>query len=73
MLAAGLSQGWRALVAMGLFGAMGQIIAYSGYVEGFGRLTEAHNIPWVLAMGLKAYTGTFYPFSCPCWAGWAPF
>lgn len=30
VLATGLSQGWRALAAMGLFGAIGQIIAYSG-------------------------------------------
>ncbi len=69
VLAAGLSQGWRALTAMGLFGAMGQIIAYSGYAEGFVSLTEAHNIPWVLAMGLKAYTGSLYPIFVPL-LGW---
>ncbi len=70
VLAAGLSQGWRALTAMGLFGAMGQIIAYSGYSQGFGSLTEAHNIPWVLAMGLKTYTGSWYPMFVPL-LGWA--
>ena len=69
VLATGLSQGWRALIAMGLFGAMGQIIAYSGYAEGFVSLTEAHNIPWVLAMGLKAYTGSLYPVFVPL-LGW---
>ena len=69
VLATGLSQGWRALTAMGLFGAMGQIIAYSGYAEGFVSLTEAHNIPWVLAMGLKAYTGSLYPVFVPL-LGW---
>lgn len=69
VLAAGLSQGWRALVAMGLFGAMGQIIAYSGYAEGFISLNKAHNIPWVLAMGLKTYTGAFYPIFVPL-LGW---
>jgi len=69
VLAAGLSQGWRALTAMGLFGAMGQIIAYSGYGEGFGALNEAHNIPWVLAMGLKTYTGSWYPVFVPL-LGW---
>jgi lactate permease len=69
VLAAGLSQGWRALTAMGLFGAMGQIIAYSGYGEGFGPLNQAHNIPWVLAMGLKTYTGAWYPLFVPL-LGW---
>jgi lactate permease len=69
ILTAGLRQGWRALTAMGLFGAMGQIIAYSGYSEGFGHLTAAHNIPWVLAMGLKTYTGSLYPIFVPV-LGW---
>jgi lactate permease len=69
VLATGLQQGWRALTAMGLFGAMGQIIAYSGYGAGFGHLTQAHNIPWVLAMGLKTYTGSYYPMFVPL-LGW---
>lgn len=69
VLAAGLNQGWRALTSMGLFGAMGQIIAYSGYGEGFGHLTEANNIPWVLALGLKTYTGSLYPIFVPV-LGW---
>ncbi len=69
VLAAGLRQGWRALAAMGLFGAMGQIIAYSGYGEGFGQLHQAHNLPWVLAHGLKTYTGAWYPLFVPL-LGW---
>ncbi len=69
VLASGFRQGWRALGAMGLFGAMGQIIAYSGYGHGFGHLTQTHNIPWVLAMGLKAYTGNLYPVFVPL-LGW---
>jgi lactate permease len=70
ILAAGLRQGWRALAAMGLFGAMGQIIAYSGYAPGFAGLTPAQNIPYVLAMGLKTYTGSLYPLFVPL-LGWA--
>jgi len=69
VLATGLGQGWRALTAMGLFGAMGQIIAYSGYGPGFGHLQPDHNIPWVLATGLKAYTGGWYPMFVPL-LGW---
>ena len=70
VLATGLRQAWRALSAMALFGAMGQIIAYSGYGKGFGSLEQARNIPWVLAMGLKAYTGAWYPLFVPL-LGWA--
>jgi len=69
VLVRGLSQGWRALAAMGLFGAMGQIIAYSGYDAGFLSLDKAHNLPWVLAMGLKTYTGGLYPVFAPL-LGW---
>jgi lactate permease len=67
--AAGVGKGWRALAAMGLFGAMGQVIAYSGYAPGFGTLDQAHNIPWVLATGLKEYTGALYPLFVPL-LGW---
>lgn len=69
VLVAGLRQAWRALGAMPLFGAMGQIIAYSGYGEGFAHLDPACNIPWVLAQGLKAYTGQLYPLFVPL-LGW---
>jgi lactate permease len=55
---------------MGLFGAMGQIIAYSGYAPGFGEVDQTRNIPWVLAMGLKMYTGSGYPLFVPL-LGWA--
>jgi len=69
VLATGLRQALRALAAMALFGAMGQIIAYSGYGEGFSGLEQARNIPWVLAMGLKSYTGSWYPLFVPL-LGW---
>jgi lactate permease len=54
---------------MGLFGAMGQIIAYSGYGPGFGALQPDLNIPWVLATGLKTCTGSWYPLFVPL-LGW---
>jgi lactate permease len=69
LLEAGTGKGWRALAAMGLFGAMGQVIAYSGYAQGFGHLDQAHNIPWVLATGIKHYTGSVYPLFVPL-LGW---
>jgi lactate permease len=69
VLAAGLRQAGRALTAMALFGAMGQIIAYSGYGVGFAGLEQMRNIPWVLAMGLKSYTGSWYPLFVPL-LGW---
>jgi lactate permease len=69
LLLKSLDQGWRALTAMGLFGAMGQIIAYSGYADGFAGFTPAHNIPHILATGLKFYTGDWYPLFVPV-LGW---
>lgn len=64
-----LNKGWRALAAMGLFGSMGQIIAYTGYAPGFGQLQQLDNIPWILAAGLKTYTGSLYPLFVPL-LGW---
>ncbi len=66
---AGVSKGWRALVAMGLFGAMGQVIAYSGSAVDFQGLRPEYNIPLVLATGLKELTGAGYPFCVP-FLGW---
>jgi lactate permease len=64
-----LGQGWRALTAMALFGAMGQMIAYTGYSSGFSSLEQTANIPWVLAQGLKTATGSWYPVFVPL-LGW---
>lgn len=66
---AGVQKGWRALLAMGLFGAMGQVIAYSGYAADFGSLNTDHNIPVILATGLKHLTGSLYPLFVPL-LGW---
>ena len=65
----GIYKGWRASVSMGLFGAMGQMIAYSGYTKGFGHLNQAHNMPWIMAQGLQLYAGNFYPLFVPL-LGW---
>jgi lactate permease len=65
----GLIKGWRATVAMGLFGAMGQMIAFSGYTDNFLQMSQSHNIPWVLAHGLQHYTGNLYPLFVP-FLGW---
>jgi lactate permease len=69
VLRLGFSKGWRAFVAMGLFGAMGQMIAYSGYGADFARISQGHNIPWVLSNGLKLTTGGWYPVFVP-FLGW---
>lgn len=62
-------KGWRAFVAMGLFGAMGQIISYTGYMPGFENMDTAHNIPWIISQGLVQFTGKFYPVFVP-FLGW---
>jgi lactate permease len=65
----GMGRSWRALIAMGLFGAMGQMITYTGYTDGFAQLSLVDNMPWLLAEGLKTCTGSFYPVFVPL-LGW---
>jgi lactate permease len=69
VLTSGFQKGWRASAAMGLFGAMGQMIAYSGYSDHFSVLDPLHNMPWVLSHGLKTYTGDLYLLFVP-FLGW---
>ncbi len=67
---AGFWKGWRPSLSMALFGAMGQMIAYSGYGSGFTALDLEMHIPWVLSEGLKDVTGGWYPIVVPV-LGWA--
>ena len=60
---------WRVSIAMALFGAMGQIISFTGYQPGFETLDAAHNIPWIISQGLIAFTGGYYPIFVP-FLGW---
>ncbi len=69
VLAGAWSKGWRASVAMSLFGAMGQIIAFSGHGPGFSAMVQANNLPWLMANGLFEYTGRLYPLFVP-FLGW---
>ena len=69
VLRGGFQKGWRAAVSMAMFGAMGQIIAYSGYEVGFAHLNQANSLPWVMANGLAIYTGAWYPVFVPL-LGW---
>ncbi len=69
VLASGALKGVRASLAMLLFGAMGQIIAFSGYSPGFAELSNPDNIPWVMAQGLINYTQSLYPIFAPL-LGW---
>jgi lactate permease len=54
---------------MALFGAMGQVIAYSGYSPGFGAVDKARNLAWVLAQGTYDRAGSLYPIFAPL-LGW---
>ena len=69
LLAGSVRKAWRPVVAMALFGAMGQMFAYSGYAPGFGGVDEARNLAWVLAQGTYRYTGSLYPVFAPL-LGW---
>ncbi len=69
LLRASASKAWRPVVAMALFGAMGQMVAFSGYAADFGRVDEARNLAVVLARGTYRYTGEWYPLFAPL-LGW---
>ncbi len=64
-----LARSWPAFAAMALFGAMGQVISYTGYAPGFSDLDTARNIPWIISRGLVQFTGGFYPVFVPL-LGW---
>jgi lactate permease len=66
---AGTRKAATAVTAIALFGAMGQIIAYSGYSKGFAQLVPGNNIAICLASGLIDCTGRFYPLFAP-FLGW---
>ncbi|MCF8034124.1 MAG: L-lactate permease [Desulfarculaceae bacterium] len=69
VLVTGSRKALVASAAMLLFGAMGQMIAYSGYAPGFTELSNPDNIPWVMAQGLITYTQSLYPIFAPL-LGW---
>jgi lactate permease len=58
-----------AVAAIALFGAMGEIISYTGYSKGFTHLIPGNNIAICLASGLIGCTGKFYPVLAP-FLGW---
>jgi lactate permease len=59
----------RVVAAMALFGAMGQVIAYSGYGPGFMHPDAGANMALVLAEGAITGTGALYPVFAPL-LGW---
>ena len=60
---------WKPIVAMALFGAAGQIIAYSGFEPGFHHMNPTHNIALTLANGIVVISGQLYPLFAPL-IGW---
>ncbi|HBD07771.1 MAG TPA: hypothetical protein DCZ69_05875, partial [Syntrophobacteraceae bacterium] len=60
---------WRPVTAMALFGAAGQVIAYSGYQGDFTTVDPTRNIALILANGVVAASGRFYPLFAPL-IGW---
>ncbi|MEX1298642.1 MAG: L-lactate permease [Desulfotignum sp.] len=69
VIAGSLSRSWPAFAAMALFGAMGQVISYTGYGPGFVDLDTARSIPWIISQGLVQFTGGWYPVFVPL-LGW---
>jgi lactate permease len=69
VISASLTRSWPAFASMALFGAMGQVISYTGYGPGFADLDTARNIPWIISQGLVQFTGGWYPVFVPL-LGW---
>ena len=59
----GLGKAWRPSLSMAFFGAMGQIITFTGYTDGFSSLRESMNIPWIIATGLSERTAVYFRYS----------
>jgi len=68
-LRAGTVQGWRAVLSMALFAAMGQMLSFTGsdLVSG-PAIEQAGNIPRIVAESLKVF-GPVYPVFVP-FLGW---
>ncbi len=65
----GSQKAGKVVLAMALFGAMGQVIAYSGHGNDFNVIDPQHNIALCLANGVLTYTGKYYPVLVPL-LGW---
>ena len=55
VMQAGLKKGWRACLSMALFGAMGQIIAYSGYSDNFATAESSASYTLGSVRGAEAF------------------
>lgn len=68
-LRSGTTQGWRAILSMALFAAMGQVLSFTGsdLVSG-PAIEQAGNIPRIVAESLKIF-GPAYPVLVP-FLGW---
>jgi len=65
----GTVQGWRAILSMALFAAMGQVLSFTGsdLVSG-PAIEQAGNIPRIVAESLRVF-GPVYPVLVP-FLGW---
>ncbi|MBN2232349.1 MAG: L-lactate permease [Deltaproteobacteria bacterium] len=60
-LGRGVRKALMPLAAMAIFGAMGQVIACTGYGSGFADFDPTRNMAQCLARGLADRTGTVFP------------
>lgn len=69
LLRAGTRKAALPVVAMAIFGVMGQVVTFSGYDASFGAMAPQGNMTSLLANGLVAVTGGAYPLFAPL-LGW---
>ncbi len=64
-----LEKAIRPLISMAVFGAMGSVIAFSGFSTETHSVIAIHNMAHCLAQGIITYTGGHYPIFAPL-LGW---
>jgi lactate permease len=69
MMRSATKSAYKAVLAMMIFSAMGQIITFTGYDDALGVISRSNNIPYILAHGLWTLSGSSYPVFAPV-LGW---
>lgn len=67
---ASAGKAWRPVAAMALFGAMGQLVTFSGYSPDFASVAADRNLASILARGTYHWSGSWFPLFVPL-LGWA--
>ncbi len=68
-LKSSIVKSYKPVISMAFFGAMGSLIAFSGFNLSLNSIESNYNIAYQLATGFIKYTGSLYPLFAP-FLGW---